>query len=161
MDLPDGVARWFPVICGLLGPAFGLAKRSTWAKGPVKNRNGPGFRPTRSDFSRSDQLWFDVWSVLGPCFAKKCSAPSLGSIFLKNNFRHVRSEFVRVCSPNAPKWSMLSHSTGPSRLFWPFRSQFIPFLRPMEFCVSHMTCAFLASGIRSVKNDRRRRLIFL
>ena len=138
-----------PARCGLLGRAFGFAKRSTWAKGPVKNRIGPGFGPTRSDLSRSAPLWVDFWSVLGPFFAKKCSPPSVGSTFLKNNFKHFRSDFALFCSPNGHKRSIFSHCIGPSRLFWPFRSQFFRFLRPLEFCVWPMTCAFLASGARS------------
>ena len=51
---------------GLLGRAFHLAKRITFAHGPAKNRIGPGFGPTRSDPSRSDPLCVDFWSVLGP-----------------------------------------------------------------------------------------------
>ena len=52
--------------CGLLGRAFGSAKRIALAHGPARNRIGPGFGPTRSDPSPSDPLWVDFWSVLGP-----------------------------------------------------------------------------------------------
>ena len=151
MELRGCGLRWFPVIRGLFGSAFGSAKRITLAHGPAKNRIGPGFGPTRSDLSRSDPLWVDFWSVWGPWFAKKCSPPSVGSTFLKNNFKHFRSDFALFCSPNGHKRSSFSHCICPSRLFWPFRSQFFRFLRPLEFCVWPMTCAFLASGARSAK----------
>ena len=97
-----------------------LGKRITLAHGPAKNRIGPGFGPTRSDPSRSDPLWVDFWSVLGPFFVKMCSPPSVGSTFLKNNFKHFRSDFSLFCSQSnpqmTPKWFQSDLKVSQSRL---------------------------------------------
>ena len=164
MELRGCDLRWFAMVCG----DFRIVWKCVWLG---ETYYFGTWTRQKSDRTR---IWPDpvrfkpVWSTLGWClvcvgsvFCKKVLA-SLGGKHISE--KQLQALSIRFCTFLLPKRPQKEHFFSlylPFSLFWPFRSQFFRFLKPLEFCVWPMTCAFLAFGARSAKTTACLILTFL